>query len=135
MPLTNIVQNKKFQSDICRRKRVSVKFFVFDPVGSDTWLMRFDGKWSFQPFSSCNDIWPFKVDWNTLLRRKSADSNVKTCVIVLQGLQTLSGKSNFAFSDLYIWQNFINMGLFWPKLKHNFADMGPDSKQLAGFIE
>ena len=55
--------------------------------------------------------------------------------VYIQGLQTLSGKSNFAFSDLWNQQNLINVGLFWPELKHNFADMGPDSKQLAGFIE
>ena len=27
------------------------------------------------------------------------------------------------------------MGLFSPEPKHNFADMGPDSKQLTGFVE
>ena len=37
MPLINIVQNKKFQSDTCRRKRVSVKFFVFDKDKNVDW--------------------------------------------------------------------------------------------------
>ena len=55
--------------------------------------------------------------------------------IVLQGLPLLSGKSNIAFSDLYIQQNLINAGLFWPELKHNFAHMGPTSKQLVGSVE
>ena len=27
------------------------------------------------------------------------------------------------------------MGLLWPEIKHNFADMGPDYKQLAGFVK
>ena len=47
---------------------------------------------------------------------------------IIQGVSLLSVKSNLMFFDLSNHHKLINIGLFSPELKHNFAEMGKTSQ-------
>ena len=65
--------------------------------------MRFDRKCLFQLFSSWNLFSPFKMDWNTSLGIKSADSNIKTSIQV-------SYPSQNRFSSRMLMNQSVHLG-------------------------